>query len=98
MNDQRERDETWHEILYWGLALVGLVGLKQVWTAKLRPWIEATWVQIEAGGVDLPLVGTLDRTDLVGVGLLVCGFVVAVFVWRARRRHRRTGERWGVGV
>ena len=95
MDDQRQRDETGHEVLYWGLALVGLVGLEQIWTAKFRPWIEAIWGEIEADGVDLPLVGSLDRADLVGVGLLVCGFVVAVFVWRARRRHRPTGARWG---
>lgn len=87
MNEQRENDQTWREILYWGVALVNLVGLKQLWTAKLRPWIESTWGEIEAGGVGHPLVGTLDEADFIGLGLLVGGLVVGagILLYRCRR-------------
>lgn len=92
MPEQRDSDQTWHEFLYWGLGLAGLVALKQLWTSRISPWIETMWGDAAAGsGVAVPLVGSLDRADIVGIGalVLVLGVAIAVLLRRVSRR------RWG---
>lgn len=91
MSDQRDDDRAWREVLYWSLALVGLVGLKQVWTTKLRPWIESTWADIEMGNVvQLPIAGTIDEVDGIALAVLALGVVVGLVV-AVRRCAKRSG-------
>ncbi|MFE7407166.1 hypothetical protein [Isoptericola sp. NPDC057559] len=91
MSNDREGEGEIKQVFYWVLALVGLVAIKQLWTAKLRPWIEQVWGEIQSGEIaDLPVVGRLDQADVVGVGVLVV-LLLAIFalVASALRRRRR---------
>lgn len=90
-----ENDKDLTEIVYVVLAIGGLYLLKQAWTAQVRPWIESTWGELQAGhAVTLPLVGSVDRVDLLGVGVLAVPFVlILLFAAGARRRRRRERAR-----
>ncbi len=91
MGNDREGEDEIQQVFYWVLALVGLVMIKQMWTAKLRPWIEQVWGEIQSGEIaDLPVVGRLDQADVVGVGVLVV-LLLAIFalVAAALKRRRR---------
>jgi len=91
LSSDREGEGEIQQVFYWVFVLVGLVAIKQLWTAKLRPWVEQVWGDIRSGEIaDLPLVGRLDQADVVGVGLLVV-FLLVVFVVVTsafRKRHR----------
>ena len=90
MSNGREGEGEIQQVFYWVLALVGLVAIKQVWTAKLRPWIEQVWGEIQSGEIaDLPVVGRLDQADVVGVGVLVVLLAIFALVASALRRRRR---------
>jgi len=85
------KDQGAQEILYWGLALVGLIAIKRLWTERLRPWIEGTWGDIRAGElVNVPVVGRLDQVDVLGTGVLAVISLVAlgVVVGRLKRWNR----------
>ncbi|MFI2102915.1 hypothetical protein ACH436_06460 [Isoptericola sp. NPDC019693] len=91
MSNDRQGEGEIQQVFYWVLALVSLVAIRQLWTAKLRPWFEQVWGEIQSGEVaDLPVVGRLDQADVVGVGVLVvlllAIFVVVASAFRKRRR------------
>jgi hypothetical protein len=91
--ERSDNDQGAQEILYWGVALVGLVAIKQLWTERLRPWIESTWGQLRAGElVNLPIVGRLDQADVIGIAVLVVVVLVALGLIVANIR-RRSGAR-----
>lgn len=82
------KDHGDQEVLYWALALVGLFAIKQLWTERLRPWIEGLWGQLRGGGlVNLPIVGRVDQADVMGIALLtvVLLIVLGLVVGRIRR-------------
>lgn len=79
------------EILYWGLAIVGLLGLQQVWKRTIRPWIESTWGELRAGELaDIPVIGPVDSADLIGLAALLVpvALVLAFVVSKVKRRRR----------
>ena len=84
------------EILYLGMAILGLIGLKQLWTLQIRPWIESTWGDLQAGQLaDLPVVGPIDQADLIGMGVLVIPLLVVVTVlvsWAKRRKRAKPAK------
>jgi hypothetical protein len=87
-SETNENDQGAQEILYWGLALVALVAIKQLWTERLRPWIESTWGDLRAGElVDLPIIGRVDQADVIGIAVLTVVVLVAL-VGEFRRRSR----------
>lgn len=78
------------ELLFLGLGVLCVIGLQRVWATRVRPWLEATWGEFRAGEVaDLPLVGSVDQADVIGVLALVVPVVVALSVLRARAKRRR---------
>lgn len=82
---------------WWFFPLVGLValfGLFKFWQSTGRPWLEEKWAALTAGDsmLNVPGLGPLDRTDLVGVALAAL-LVVAVVSAIARRRSARRAER-----
>jgi hypothetical protein len=94
-SETNDNDQAAQEILYWGLALVGLVAIKQLWTARLRPWIEDTWGQFRAGELaNLPIVGRVDQADFIGIAVLAVTFLVAfgVVVGKLKRRSLARGS------
>lgn len=93
-----EKDEGAQEILYWGLALVGLIAIKQLWTGRIRPWIESPWGDLRAGElVNLPIVGRVDQAGVIGIAVLVMVFVVVLALVVAKIR-RRSGVRDATSV
>jgi hypothetical protein len=61
--------------------LVSLIAIKQLWTERLRPWVENTWGDLRAGElVNLPIVGRVDQADVIGLGVLVTLSLVALGV------------------
>jgi hypothetical protein len=90
-SETNDNDQAAQEILCWGVTLVGLVAIKQLWTERLRPLIEGTWGQLRAGElVDLPVVGRVDQVDVVGIAVLVVTFLVGlgIVVGMLKRRSR----------
>jgi hypothetical protein len=89
-SEASDNDRGAQEILYWGLALVGLIAIKQLWTERLRPWIESTWGQLRAGElVDLPIVGSVDQPGVIGIAVLTVAVLVAFSLIVAKIRRRR---------
>lgn len=85
---QRENERTAQETLYWGLALVGLVAIRQLWTEKLHPWTMGAWGQLRAGElVHLPIVGRVDQADAVGIVVLAMPLLVALGLVVAKIRR-----------
>lgn len=83
------------ELLYLGMAMLGLVALKQVWTERIRPWIETTWGAIRADELaSLPLIGPIDQADVIGVAALAVPFLVVlgVIATKMRQKKRRGGR------
>jgi hypothetical protein len=97
-SETNENDQGGQAILYWGLALVGLIAIKQLWTERLRPWIESTWGQLRAGElVDLPVVGRVDQVDVIEIVVravpLLVALVVVVGKVKRRKRFKTTAAR-----
>jgi hypothetical protein len=92
-SSENEKDLT--QIVYLCLAIGGLYALSELWTAEIRPWIESTWGELRAGNaVTLPLVGSVDRVDIIGVAVLAVPFVlILAFAAGAHRRRRRNRAR-----
>lgn len=93
-NEKDENDQGAQELLYWALAFVGLIAIRQLWTERLRPWVETTWGQLRAGElVNLPVVGRVEHADVVGISALTAIFlatIVIVVVKRSRRKPIKT--------
>lgn len=91
--EKDEKDQSAQEVLYWGVALVGLIALRELWTERLRPWIEGTWGNLRAGElVNIPIVGRVDQADAIGIAALTMPLFVALGLLIAKIRHRGDGR------
>lgn len=87
----KDENEWW----VWPLAgVLGVFGLIKFWQATARPWLEEKWAALAAGEtvLNVPGLGPLDRTDLVGI-VLAAALAVAVVSAIARRQSARRAER-----
>jgi hypothetical protein len=92
-SEKDKNDQGAQEVFYWALALVGLIAIKQLWSERLRPWIEGTWGQLRAGElVNLPIFGRVDRADAIGIAVLAAISLIALGPLIAKIRHRRHGR------
>lgn len=87
----KENEDDW-----WVMPLIGLVavfGLIKFWQITARPWLEVKWAALTAGEavLNVPGLGPLDRTDLVGIALAAV-LVVGVVGTITRRRSARRAE------
>lgn len=83
------------EIAYLVVVLIGIAAIARVWTTRIRPWLNDTWTELHTGHtvVHLPVMGSLDRTDLIGLAVLVVPFVVLILVLSSLARRRRVRRR-----
>lgn len=82
-----KKDE--EELAYLIVAVIAILVVERVWTTKLRPWIDATWTDLADGAkiAALPVLGEVDQTDLIGLGVLAVIVVIAVLVVRSHVKH-----------
>lgn len=94
-SEKDEKDQGAQEILYWAVALVGLVAIKQLWTERVRPWIEGTWGDLRAGELlNLPIIGRVDPADIMAIAVLTVVLLVGMGVVVSRlKRWRDTKSR-----
>lgn len=78
------------------LAVLGVLGVIKLWQSAIRPWIDRTWSTLAAGDtVDLPVLGAVDRTDLIGLGVLLLVLLVAIAAGITRVRRQRARRELG---
>lgn len=87
---------TIEEIAQMAMAVLGVYLLWRVWSLKIRPWIEGIVPSIKQG--DELVLGplTLDKVDLVALGILVVAMLLLVVLVRSSlksRRQRREQQR-----
>ncbi len=77
-----------------GLSFAAIT-VERIWSVKLRPWLETKWTEF-TGHVMSPeqaLIGSWDRTDLIGFAtLFVPVLIVLILVVRRLTRSRRNRQ------
>lgn len=86
-------NKDWEEISYLILTILGVLALERVWSTRIRPWVETTWGELRSGElVTLPVVGTFDQADAIGLAILVVPFLVLALLITTRLRRRRRAQ------
>ena len=87
---QQGQNDTWTEISYLIAVILGVLGLQRLWAVKIRPWVDGTWTDLKAGEVaELPVIGSVDSIDLIGLGVLLVPFFVLVVALVSLSRRRK---------
>lgn len=88
------KNDEWASMLAVG---VGIYLGYRLWVKKARPWVVEHWNILQEGKrIALPVVGGVDKTDLIGAGVItvlsLVVFTIAMNILRRRRPAPKRGE------